>query len=87
MRRGNPRRDAIEYGLLLTLTTTMTAGLGLLLYVAKTLPEEGQQHPRLNLDAPMDFKGAFRTLQQFARGDLSALNENSRAESVGRQNK
>ena len=73
MRRGNPRRDAIEYGVLLTLTSTMVAGLGLMLYTIKTQPEG---LPKLDLDAPVDFKNAFRSLQQLARGDMSVFNNN-----------
>lgn len=71
MRRVNPRRDAIEYGVLMTLTTTMVAGLGMLLYVNRTHPGG---LPKLDLDAPVDFKGAFRELQKMAKGDFSLLN-------------
>ena len=68
--RGNPRRDAIEYGILMTLTTTMVAGLGLMIYASRQSPEG---LPKLDLDAPVDFKSAFREVQQIAKGNFSSL--------------
>ena len=55
----------------MTLTTTMVAGLGMLLYVNRTHPEG---LPEFDLDAPVDFKGAFREVQKMAKGDFSLLN-------------
>jgi hypothetical protein len=56
--RGNPRRDAIEYGVLLTLGGAMVTGLGLMIYVRKTTGLE-----KLDLNAPLDFKGAWKELK------------------------
>lgn len=56
--RGNPRRDAIEYGVLFTLTSAMVTGLGLMIYVQKTRGLE-----KLDLNAPLDFKGAWQELK------------------------
>ncbi len=70
MRRGNPRREAMEFGVLLGLSTTMIVGLGVMIYVSKQSPTGV---PKLDLDAPVDFRKAFAEVQQIARGDLSPL--------------
>ncbi len=48
----------------------MVTGLGVMIYLQRTQPDG---LPMLDLDAPVDFKSAFRELKQFARGDFSSL--------------
>ena len=60
MARGNPRRDALEYGILMFCTTGMTVGLGLMLYGRNTPQGLG----KLDLNAPFDLKGALKELSQ-----------------------
>jgi hypothetical protein len=69
MRRGNPRRAALEHGILMALTSSMVVGLGIMIYAKKS----NGGLPRLDLDAPVDFKSAFGEINQLARGDLSSL--------------
>ena len=56
--RGSPRRDALEYGMLMVCTTGLTAGLGLMLYMRNT--PEGLD--KVDLNAPFDLKGSFNEL-------------------------
>jgi len=60
MARGSPRRDALEYGMLLFCTTGLSAGLGLMLYMRNS--PGGLE--KLDLDSTVDFKGAWRELKQ-----------------------
>mmetsp|Transcript_27368 Transcript_27368/g.33848 ORF Transcript_27368/g.33848 Transcript_27368/m.33848 type:complete len:92 (+) Transcript_27368:170-445(+) len=70
MRRGNPRRDAVEYGILMTLTTSMCGAVGLMLYMANAQPGGMSS---VDLDAKLDFKTAWREIGQVAKGDFSSL--------------
>lgn len=67
--RGNPRRDALEYGILLTVATSLSVGFGLLIFMKYN--EDGENSPprqRLNLNAPVDLQQAWRELQTYGRG-------------------
>lgn len=67
--RGNPRRDALEYGVLLTVATSLSVAFGLLVYMKYN--EDGENAPprqRLNLNAPVDLQQAWRELQLYGRG-------------------
>jgi hypothetical protein len=67
-RRGNPRRDAIEYGILLTVATSLSVGFGLLVYMKYN--EDGENGPprqRLDMNAPLDLQQAWRELQNYGR--------------------
>lgn len=61
MVRGSPRRDALEYGMLMVCTTGLTAGLGLMLYLRNSPQGLGQ----IDLNAPFDPKAALRELSDF----------------------
>ena len=75
-RRGNPRRDALEYGVLLTVATSLSIGFGLLIYMKYN--EDGENgRQRLNLNAPVDFQQAWRELQSFGRGGGAGSNNQS----------
>lgn len=60
MVRGNPRRDALEYGMLMFCATGLTAGLGLMLYMRNT----PQGLETIDLNAPFDVRGALQELKQ-----------------------
>ena len=72
----NPRRDIIEYGVLLTLTTGVTAAAGLIAFMNFT-DFESFQKQRVDLSAPVDFKGAWRELQRLGKGQPNAKNDQS----------
>jgi hypothetical protein len=77
MVRGNPRRDALEYGMLMVCTTGLTAGLGLMLYMRNS----SQGLEKVDLNAPFDMKGAFQELKRLreeAIGGGAMANNNSR---------
>lgn len=68
-RRGNPRRDALEYGILLAVATSLSVGFGLLVYMKYN--EDGVNSPprqRLDMNAPLDLQQAWRELQSYGRG-------------------
>lgn len=68
-RRGNPRRDALEYGILLTVATSLSVGFGLLVYMKYNEGGEGAPpRQRLNLNEPVDLQRAWQELQQYGRG-------------------
>jgi len=74
--RGNPRRDALEYGILLTVATSLSVGFGLLIFMKYN--EDGENAPprqRLNLNAPVDLQQAWRELQNYGRGGSSGGNQ------------
>ena len=62
---GNPRRDAFEYGVLITLTTSMAAAYALLLAYASSTPSEGQRRkiPKVELDEKVDLGKAWEELK------------------------
>lgn len=53
---GNPRRNAFEYGVFITLTTTMAASYAFLIAYSGQRTPEGQRRglPRVDLDAKVD---------------------------------
>lgn len=76
-RRGNPRRDAIEYGILLTVATSLSVGFGLLVYMKYNEGGEGDPpRQRLNLNTPVDLQQAWKELQQYGRGFGGGGNNN-----------
>lgn len=80
--RGSPRRDALEYGMLMVCTTGLTAGLGLMLYMRNT--PEGLD--KVDLNAPFDLKGSLQELTKLRDRVLGG--ENGRSEvgsSAGKQ--
>lgn len=64
--RGSPRRDALEYAMLMFCTTSLTAGMGLMLYLRKNGMDE-----KIDLNAPFDMKGALSELSQLRDKVLS----------------
>mmetsp|Transcript_7845 Transcript_7845/g.14789 ORF Transcript_7845/g.14789 Transcript_7845/m.14789 type:complete len:90 (-) Transcript_7845:2261-2530(-) len=78
--RGNPRRDAFEYGVLLFYATSLTAGIGLMLYMKNTSKGLGD----IDLNAPVDFQGAWNELLHLKRNTLvkDRLGENSKPSDV-----
>ncbi len=70
MSRGNPRREAIEFGVLLGISTTMVVSLGAMIFVSRQSPDG---LPKIDLDAPVDFKKAFAEVRQISKGDFSCL--------------
>lgn len=71
----NPRRDAIEYGVLLTLSTVMAGAMGLMIYLRKTPMEDGtpRKLETIDLDAPVDFARIWKELKHIKYEDGSAL--------------
>ena len=61
----NPRRDAIEYGVLVTLTTMMVGAYGVIIYLGMTPDENGKPRKleKVDLNAPFDLRGALRELR------------------------
>lgn len=61
----NPRRDAIEYGVLVTLTTMMVGAYGVMIYLGATPDENGKPRKleKVDLNAPVDIRGALRELR------------------------
>jgi len=61
----NPRRDAIEYGVLVTLTTMMVGAYGVMIYLGATPDENGKPRKleKVDLNAPVDIQGALRELR------------------------
>eukprot|EP00555_Chaetoceros_dichaeta_P010553 CAMPEP_0198256982 /NCGR_PEP_ID=MMETSP1447-20131203/6764_1 /TAXON_ID=420782 /ORGANISM="Chaetoceros dichaeta, Strain CCMP1751" /LENGTH=96 /DNA_ID=CAMNT_0043943759 /DNA_START=131 /DNA_END=421 /DNA_ORIENTATION=- len=70
----NPRRDAVEYGILLTLSTAMAGAMGLMLYLKKTPAQDGTSRrlQKIDLDAPVDFAGTWKELKKIKYGDKLA---------------
>lgn len=79
--RGNPRRDAFEYGVLLFCATSLTAGVGLMLYMKNTTKGLGE----VDLNAPVDLKGAWNELLNMKRTALEKVRvgENSKSKNGG----
>ena len=76
MRGRNPRRDALEYAVLLTVATSLSVGFGLLIYMKYN--EDGEGAPprqRLNLNTPVDLQQAWRELQLYGRGGGNGSNQ------------
>lgn len=66
-RRGNPRRDAVEYAILITVATSITAAFGVLAYIKWFEDEMPHPLPKLDLNAPVNFQQALRELEQINR--------------------
>lgn len=75
--RGSPRRDAFEYGVLLFCATSLTAGIGLMLYMKNTTKGLGE----VDLNAPVDLRGAWNELLTLKRNALENIRvgENSKS--------
>lgn len=71
---GNPRRDAIEYGVLVTLTASMAAGYAILIAHANQRTPDGQRRklPRVELDKPIDLGEMWAEMKVFGRGMISS---------------
>ncbi|KAL7431240.1 hypothetical protein ACHAXH_006991 [Discostella pseudostelligera] len=69
---GNPRRDAIEYGVLITLTTSMAAAYAVLIAYSNQRTPDGQRRklPRVELDKPVDLGEMWAEMKDFGRGTL-----------------
>ena len=57
MRRSNPRREALEYGVLITVTTAMVGAMGLMIAAGK--PKDR----RVDLNEPIRFDQLWREVQ------------------------
>ena len=69
---GNPRRDAIEYGVLVTLTASMAAAYAVLIAYSNQRTPDGQRRklPRVELDKPVDLGEMWAEIKDFGRGLL-----------------
>mmetsp|Transcript_2635 Transcript_2635/g.3947 ORF Transcript_2635/g.3947 Transcript_2635/m.3947 type:complete len:110 (-) Transcript_2635:165-494(-) len=81
--RGSPRRDAVEYGILMFCATSLSAGLGLMLYMRRT---DGLD--KLDLTAPVDIQGSLKQLKQLryralASGGFGNVNGNDNGNGRG----
>jgi hypothetical protein len=67
---GNPRRDALEYGVLIALTSSMAVAYGLLIAYTQQREPDGQRRrlPRVDLDASVDLREAWDELRNFGGG-------------------
>eukprot|EP00549_Striatella_unipunctata_P002751 CAMPEP_0118695430 /NCGR_PEP_ID=MMETSP0800-20121206/13176_1 /TAXON_ID=210618 ORGANISM="Striatella unipunctata, Strain CCMP2910" /NCGR_SAMPLE_ID=MMETSP0800 /ASSEMBLY_ACC=CAM_ASM_000638 /LENGTH=105 /DNA_ID=CAMNT_0006594209 /DNA_START=60 /DNA_END=377 /DNA_ORIENTATION=+ len=65
MRRISPGRDALEYGLLMTLFSAYTIGYGALCYLRLTPDENGNKRKfGVDLNKPLIMDGAFEEVQR-----------------------
>jgi len=66
LRRGgsNPRRNALEYGILVGLTTSMACAYGVMIYIFSTPGKDGQprQLGKVDLNAPINFGEMWKEL-------------------------
>jgi len=67
---GNPRRDALEYGVLIALGSSMAVAYGLLIAYTQQREPDGQRRrlPRVDLDASVDLREAWNELRDFGGG-------------------
>ena len=67
---GNPRRDALEYGVLMTITTSMAAAYAFLLAYSSQTGADGkrQKLPKVNLDESVDLAKAWEDVKESMRG-------------------
>mmetsp|Transcript_30472 Transcript_30472/g.47709 ORF Transcript_30472/g.47709 Transcript_30472/m.47709 type:complete len:106 (-) Transcript_30472:1023-1340(-) len=67
---GNPRRDAVEYGVLITITTSMAASYAFLLAYSSQTGADGkrQKLPKVNLDESVDLGQAWEDMKVTMRG-------------------
>jgi hypothetical protein len=70
---GNPRRDAIEYGVLITLTASMATAYAILIAYSNQRTPDGQRRklPRVELDKPVDLGEMWMEMKNFGRGVIS----------------
>ena len=70
---GNPRRDAIEYGVLITLTASMATAYAILIAYSNQRTPDGQRRklPRVELDKPVDLGEMWTEIKDFGRGIMS----------------
>ena len=71
--RGSPRRAAFEYGVLVTLGSTLAAAYGFLIVYANQKNADGQRRglPKVHLDEEVDLGAAVEDLKQVVTGMLS----------------
>lgn len=71
--RGSPRRAAFEYGVLITLGSTLAAAYGFLIVYANQRNADGQRRglPKVHLDEEVDLGVAVEDLKQVVTGMLS----------------
>ena len=86
-RRGNPRRDAVEYAVLLAVATSITAAFGVLTYIKWYEDEATNPRPTLDLNAPVNFQQALRELVQFNRNRQSQNDNPTRGKDTGDESK
>ena len=69
---GNPRRDAVEYGVLITITTSMAAAYAFLLAYSNQTGADGkrQKLAKVNLDEAVDLSKAWEDM----KGTMSGWN-------------
>mmetsp|Transcript_2576 Transcript_2576/g.3683 ORF Transcript_2576/g.3683 Transcript_2576/m.3683 type:complete len:101 (-) Transcript_2576:407-709(-) len=67
---GNPRRDAFEYGVLITITSSMAAAYAFLLVYSNQTGADGkrQKIPKVNLDDSVDLSQAWEDMKVTVRG-------------------
>ena len=66
---GNPRRDAFEYGVFITLTSAMAASYAFLIAYSGQRTPEGERRglPRVDLDAKVDVAEMWDELKSVSR--------------------
>eukprot|EP00540_Astrosyne_radiata_P009030 CAMPEP_0116826146 /NCGR_PEP_ID=MMETSP0418-20121206/2366_1 /TAXON_ID=1158023 /ORGANISM="Astrosyne radiata, Strain 13vi08-1A" /LENGTH=76 /DNA_ID=CAMNT_0004454747 /DNA_START=23 /DNA_END=253 /DNA_ORIENTATION=+ len=62
----NPRRDALEYGILLATTASVAVAYGVLAYV-RFNNVDPERKLRVDLTKPVDFREAARELRELGR--------------------
>mmetsp|Transcript_23768 Transcript_23768/g.22805 ORF Transcript_23768/g.22805 Transcript_23768/m.22805 type:complete len:95 (+) Transcript_23768:164-448(+) len=64
MRGRNPRRNALEYGVLISLATGMTCAYGVMIYVFSTPGQDGKARDlrKVDLNAPVSLGEMWREL-------------------------
>ena len=67
---GNPRRDALEYGVLITITASMATAYAFLLAYSSQSTPDGQRRklPKVNLDEAVDMGKAWEEMKQTMSG-------------------
>ena len=67
---GNPRRDALEYGVLITITASMATAYAFLLAYSSQSTPDGQRRklPKVNLDEAVDMGKAWGEMKQTMSG-------------------
>ncbi len=70
---GNPRRDALEYGVLITITASMATAYAFLLAYSSQSTPDGQRRklPKVNLDEAVDMGKAWEEMKQQTMSGLN----------------